>query len=436
MDWTNQDQWNNRSKQERMSEHVEMLQLSKKWTTARMVGKSVVKYSHWFSVRDSEGKKVRFPKPCHGAFIADDGKVQINAKKCPYCSICETEPTAEVFVNVIARAEQKNEPRRKGKPTRYERKKQKLAEGVAFYKESKDTEMWTPMRGLRVTTSLGRKISELASLNTRKIDGVKQSFGPDHPKYGFNLLIRYDENAASPNDMYSAQKGELTKLTPEELEYLRWHFPMEIAESRAEAIKEANNLKPRMIDAKGKPVFPELANEASGKKKKKGDHGKYRDQFDDDDDAEDDDDDRRSSKKSKSKKGRDEDEDDDDDFDDGIDEDGEEDDDDDDDDRSSKKSKKSKSQKSRDDDDDDDDRRSSKKSKKSSKKRRDDDDDDADEEEDDDDYDDDEDEGDDDDDDDDDDRRSSKKSKKSKSKKSSKRRSRDDEDDDDDEIPF
>lgn len=429
MDWTNSSQWNNRGDRQKISDSVEMLPLANSWTTVRMVGKAVTIALHWLNTKPGkpkEGQKPKtkpnsFPKPCHGTFIADDGSTQIDATKCPYCKELEHYPRLEAFQNVISRKLQEDEPRKKGKPTRYERKKRKLLAGVAFYKEDKESEAWTPVRMVRVTSSLGKKISEIASLNTRKgADGVKKAYGPDHSKYGFDLMLKYDENAASPNDMYSAQKGERTSLSEEELEYLRWSISTEIKETLAEAQKEAKRIKPYLCDRQGNLTFPELAEE--GKKKgKKDSHGKYRDQFDededdeDDEDEDDDDDDRRSkkskSKKSKKSKGKskrrdddenDESDDDDDQFDEGTDDDD-------------------------DDDDDEDDRRSRKSSKKSKSKKRSRDEDDEDESD-----------EDDEDEDDDDDRRSRiRKAKlakaKAKLKSKGKKRRRDD---DDDEIPF
>lgn len=450
MDWTNSQQWDRRGNDgPKMGDLVEMLNLTDgKWHTVRLIGKTITLATHWINTFNAEGNKPKsFPKPCHGAYIADDGSTQIDASKCPYCSILENQPQLTAFVNCIDRHAQENPPRRTGKPTRFERKKQKLNMGVAFYKEDKDTEVFTPVRVARITTSLGKKISEIAGLNTRKTPEGKKAFGPDHAKYGFDLLIKYNKDAPSPNDMYSAQKGENTKLSQEELELLRWNVPTEVSESHADAVKEAKRVKPRVTDKKNNLLFPELAEEEEGKKKKskKDKHGKYRDQFDeDDDDIEDDDEDeddddapkrskksKKSSKSARSSKWDDADDDDEDDDDDDI----EDDEDDDEDERTRKKSKSSKKaskksakKSSRDDDEDEDededdeDERPSRKAKSKSSRRSsrdDDDDDDAD---------------DDDDEDDDEDDRPRRKSKSSKgSSKSKKRSSRYDDDDD---IPF
>jgi len=452
-----------------------MLELKNKWKTTRFVGRTVVKAVHWLNTipKPKKGEKpsrkpASFPKPCLGAYIADDGSTQIDAKKCPYCSVLEDNPRLEAFVNAIDRDVQENPPKRMGKPTRYEKKKQKLSGGVAFYKEDKDTELWTPVRLVRVTPSLARKISEIAGLNTRKTSEGKKAFGPEHPKFGFDLLLKFDKDAKAAGDMYSAQKAEKSKLSEEEASFARWAVPEEKGESEQEAEKEAKRIKPYLCDREMELKFPD----ENRKAKKGGDsdkHKKYRDQFDEDDEDEDDDeddrksskkkrnrfedddDDDRPSKKSKSKKrSRDDDEDEDeDDFDEDTDD--EDEDDDDDDRRSSKKSKSKKSSKkrSRDDDDEEDDededeedddedeeddrrsKKSSKKSKSSKKRSRDDDEDDDDLDDEDDDEDEDE------DDDDESDRRKSKKSKSKKSSKKSsksksKKRSRDDDDDLDD----
>lgn len=397
MDWTDTSQWERKGGGPRMSEKVEVAKLGDKWTTHRLIGKPIVIASHWINIYnpDSKKKPKGFPKPCHGAYVADDGSMQIDASKCAYCTILENTPNITAYSNAINRSKAENPPRKMGKPTRYEKKLRKLHGTAAYYKEDLNTDMWTPVEIIRITTSLGKKISEIASLNTRKTEEGKKAFGPEHPKFGFDLMLKYNEKAASPGEMYSAQKGENSKLTREEMEYLRWNVPTEVTENPKDAEKEAKRVKSKVTDRTNVLMFPELAEQE--KKKSKGDkHGKYRDQFDEDDDDEDEDDededededDKRSSKKSKksskkaSKKSRRDDDDDDDEDEDSFsddDEDEDEDDDDSDDDDEDE-----------DDEDEEEDRKKrlrakkkaallaakkSKKSKKGKKRRRDDDDD-------------------------------------------------------------
>jgi hypothetical protein len=340
MDWTDTSQWERKGGGPRMSEKVEMAKLGDKWQTFRLIGKPIIIASHWINIYnpDSKKKPKGFPKPCHGAYFADDGSMQIDASKCAYCTILENTPNVTAYSNAINRSKQENQPKRSGKPTRYEKKLRKLHGTVAFYKEDLNTDAWTPVEVIRITTSLGKKISEIASLNTRKTEEGKKAFGPEHPKFGFDLMLKYNEKAASPGEMYSAQKGENTKLEREEVELLRWNVPTEVTENPKDAEKEAKRVKAKVTDRTNVLLFPELAEQE--KKKSKGDkHGKYRDQFDEDDEDEDDDEDdddrkssKKSSKKSSSKKtkkrSRDDDDDDEDSFDDDEDDDSDEDEDD------------------------------------------------------------------------------------------------------------
>lgn len=403
-DWGNSSNWNS-AKELRISDLVDMLDLSDgEWHTCRMIGGSVVHKVHWITIKTKTGKVTRIPKKCLGF---DPNKPEGHSGvECPYCSELSHNPSTEVYVNVIERDIQADAPRKPKPPTKYEMKRREWNGGEWLMKETRGSGGWTAARVLRATSSLGTKIGELTSLNSRKIKGKKKKFSPDHPKFGFDIILKYDKDCKTPANAYSVQKGDNTALEEEDLDMLLWNIPPHEAEKPEVAKKEAAKLLKVACDNTGNLLFAE-----SGGDKKKKKKNEYADSFDDDDDYEDDD---RPAKKSKSKKRRDDDD---------------EDEDDDDDDRPAKKSKSSKKS-SWDDDDEDDDEEDERPKKKSSKsKRRDDDDDDEDERPakkskksswD-----------DDDDDDDDEEERPVKKSK-SKSKTSSKSKRRRDDDDDDD----
>lgn len=319
MDWTDTKQWKTgNNDQPRMSDQAELLDLSDgKYHTVRFVGKPSIIAQHWLNTLAKEGGKSKkavnnFPKMCHGLVINKDGKAEIEAEKCAYCTVLEHTPTIEVWINVIDRKIQENEPKKKAKHTRAEREKKKLNGMTAFFMEDIDSESWTPMRAMRITPSVGRKISEIASLNTRKVDGVRKAFNPDHSKYGFDLMIKYDSKANSASEMYSIQKGENTALEENEIAYLRWDLSLENTEKPADAAAEAKRTKKFLCNRAGEPTFPDLLAEG-GAKKKKADHSRYEDNFDEDDDTDDDEEPRKKKKKPAPSKSRRRDDDDDDD---------------------------------------------------------------------------------------------------------------------------
>ena len=426
MDWTT-DKITNNDKGPKLSDLVDMLDLPSgaEFKAIRMIGPSRRVAKHYLPVFKQDGtpvmkngQQVRIPKVC----LAYDDKTDEYSGKCPYCKIDPDTPKKEVHTNVIDREEQEAEPSKKKPRSDKEKKSRPMGpKGEKFFiKDGKSSKAWTPCRFQVIKSSVGGKISDYTSLNKKKLkDGSVKVFGPDHPKFGFDLQIKFDKNK-SGSEMYSVVKDDRTALTEEELDYLLWDIYTEQPEEYDVAKKEAASFAKRM--------------EAGAK------NGKNKD---DDDEDEDDGDRPKKSKSKKSSKSEDEDWDDDEDF--------ESDDEDDDEPKSKKKVKSSKSsksskKKSRDDDDDwednddDDDeneedeeederpKKSSKSSKKSSSKKKSKKDEDEDE---DDDW-----ESDDDDsDDDDDDEEEERPKKKSKvNKKSSKsKRSRDDDDEEEDE---
>lgn len=301
--WGDDKQWNNNNREPRMNEVVDMLDLSDgQWHTFRMVGPSVIHKVHWITIKSPKtGKITRIPKKCLGF---DQSKPNHESGvTCPYCSTLSHNPTMEVYINGIERDIQSNMPRRQKERTKYETKDREWIDGfTGKFKESKTSGAWTPMRVLRSTSSLGSKIGELASLNTRMIKGKKKQFNPDHPKFGFDVLIKYNESSKTPANAYSAQKGDVAALEEEELDFLLWKIPSHEAESLEVAKKEAEKLLKLACDKDGKPLFD--AGREEGKKKKK--KNEYEDDFDADEDYEDDD-------KPKKKKKRPADDDDDDD---------------------------------------------------------------------------------------------------------------------------
>lgn len=341
---------------------------------------------HWCKIVAGKSKKeVSIPRFCVDFNPLNENEPHDNG--CPYCKHVgkdrDTSPVTNEFfylTNAIIREIQEEEPSKKADHTKGEKK--------TGFKDIR-TKSWTPVRVLRLTSSMVGRMQELGEQNTKtdKDTGKKKAYDVSHPKFGIDLNIKYKPKA-SGSDKYSIDAvGKKTPLTDEEKKYLVW------------------NLTEELLDLCGR-MSPEQAKEDFKRMELVG--GEEIEDSDDDDD----DDDIPVGKKSKKKKGKNA-------FDD-------------EDDSPKKKKKKSKSDDDEDDEyeDDEDEAPKSKKSKKSdkgskkkksdkkSKKSKSDDEDDEDDE---------------------DEAPKKKKSKdkssKGKSDKKSKKKSDDDDDEDDDEAP-
>ena len=465
----------------RLEDLVDVLKLPNgKWVQVRILPNDIIAMkTHWINILAGKTKReVKIPKLC----VSFDPMTEETKKgvKCPYCTV-ETQTSVAYLVNVIVRSLQEDAPRRI-KLTAEEKK--------SGFKD-KDSESWTPVRVMRITSTLMSKILGLKDLNKRTIKGTKKAFDVSDAKYGIDINIRYDEKAKG-GDKYQinlATNEEARKaLSEEELAYLVYELSPELMtqmglETPALAKKQLDSMQiVGTQEFEGGEDGDDDDDDDLGSKKKKApakkvapakkgkDFHEDDDDEDDDDDLDDDDEDDEPPKKGKkappAKKGpakkrssRDDDDEDDDEDDDDEDEEDDEDEDDEDEPpaRSKKKAPPSKKRSSRDDDDDDEDdededdddededdeddeppAKSKKKAPPAKKRSSRDDDDDEDDDEDD--------EDEDDDDDDEDDapppkKSSSKKAPPAKKKappaKSKKRSSRDEDDDEDeDDIPF
>lgn len=351
--WSNEKTFNQNSRnREKLSDSVAVVEYpTKGYGEYRFVGQPKGTAFHWISThsKPKEGEKKggkqkisNFPKVCLGF---DPETNEVDSSKCPYCEFGN--PRIELRQNVIDRKLQENEPRKPAPLTKKERKLVEWNGGMHRLKDGKDGGGWTPVRVLSVIPAIGNGLVEITGLNKHTVKGEKKIFGPDHKRYGFDVMVKNDKDAA-PAKQYIVQKGEIKPLTEEEEGYAIWPLPDHTPEDEATAKKEAKRMKPFICNREGELLFPEAAKgEKSGKK------NKYKDEFDEDedmedsdDDSDDDDDDDDSSskkKKSKSKKSSKNWDDDDDDDDDGEAPFDTDDDDDDEDDRPAKKKKSSKS---------------------------------------------------------------------------------------------
>ena len=230
----------------------------------RPVGPFYAVGEHWLKTKDKDGNvpKNGFMKMCLNVDPVSGEMRDAEKFPCPYCDVLGDQPRIALYQNAIDRRQQKKKPAQAQKPTPKELKLRKVWDGKteARFMSGKDSETWTPVVGVRLTSSTADKIAmHLLPQNVRTLkSGEQKAFGPDHPRFGFDLLIKFDKDAKNPGDKYYVQMQGKTKLSEVEGSYLWWDFTKMKPEPYAAAIKEAEGIKKRYVSK---------ADEEGGKKK-------------------------------------------------------------------------------------------------------------------------------------------------------------------------
>ena len=253
--WGNKSNFSQNSKRENLADSVDIVKYpdSDEYGAYRFVGEPVLAAYHWFStVRTPKGSKKpkisHFSKACVGF---DPATGEIDASKCAYCGL-DNAPRVEARQNVLDRELQQNEPRNAKPLSPTEKKFREWNGGKHRIKDGVKKGGYTCARVLKVTPAIGNPVAEITSLNKHKNKktGEKEAYGPNHPRYGFDVMIRFDKNEA-PAKMYSVQKGEVTPLTDEEKEIALWDIPVHKCEDAATAKKEAEKMKKFLCNREG-----------------------------------------------------------------------------------------------------------------------------------------------------------------------------------------
>lgn len=209
----------------RLEEVVELFKFpDKKWVQLRFLDKVDPLHvkQHWIKILGGKDKReIKIPRYCLSHNPADPDTPRDIV--CPYCDISSGKDgamsTNEFFlVNAIVREIQEEEPARKPKPTAEETK--------TGFKDIR-SKTWTPVRVVRLTSSLVSRIQEISENNkhkNKKLNEVRQYDATD-PRYGFDVSIKYKSDGAG-TDKYSCDKveGGATPLTAEEQDYLVWRL--------------------------------------------------------------------------------------------------------------------------------------------------------------------------------------------------------------------
>ena len=147
--------------------------------------------------------------------------------RCPYSELATGEKDSPVRVsdfwlmNAIDRDKQEEgPPRRAGKPTKEER--------TSGFKDIR-SDSWTPVRVVRVTSTMVARMQELSEDNIKREKGSKKQYDATHPEHGFDVRIKYKKDAPG-TDKYSIDKvdGGGVPLTAEEKKYLVWDLREEL----------------------------------------------------------------------------------------------------------------------------------------------------------------------------------------------------------------
>lgn len=214
-----------REKAPRVEELVDLMELGDRYVTVRIASPLFAYGIHWVKTKRKDGSLTSFPVAC-SAFDSDTGQ-RDSTKKCPWCDHMSEHPepkdmnarkgfigvsfAVDYYVNVISRALQKKitEPET---PTKEEQK-------TGF--KSKESDTPTIFRVLRLTAGVIRAIKGLKDLNVREVDGESQAYAVSHPKYGADISLKYDKDAAGAAK-YPVQMGAPSIIKKAEKAFLPW----------------------------------------------------------------------------------------------------------------------------------------------------------------------------------------------------------------------
>lgn len=252
---------NSSAKIPRVDELVDLFTPTKKFQLIRFVGDVFSDMTYWIEIDTANGI-TRVPKK--SLSYDPDTDTMDSSKEDPYLDLPNTiQQQKYYYVNAIIRDLQDDEPRKKGEKTKQEKK--------TGFKE-KGSAAWTPIRVVRLTPGVVTRLQALREINQHRVKGKKQSFDLTDPQYGCDIYISFDKDSKSVSDKYKLNKGETTKITKEEAEYLQYDLSkIQCCETLEVAIKEAENLRnkcPDIEDEDEDDITPKKKKSSKGKDKK------------------------------------------------------------------------------------------------------------------------------------------------------------------------
>lgn len=210
-----------------VKELVSLMEFTDKFTTLRLVGKLYAYGTHWVNTKRRDGSRTSFPTSCL-AFDQETGQ-RDSTKECPWCEHERKHPqpkdaaerskyfgssfATDYYINAMSRPLQKRIGTTVDAPTK--------AEAKSGFK-IKDSDTQTPFVVVRLTPSLVRSIKGLKELNVHEDEnGDSTAYAITHPKFGRDIAIKYDKDAAGAAK-YPTQLGGDAPLKAVEKKFLQW----------------------------------------------------------------------------------------------------------------------------------------------------------------------------------------------------------------------
>lgn len=204
-------------------DHLSLMDLSDgEWHTVRVLPgvKSIAR--HWITLKKKSkaGKYPTIPKPVHNWDV--NSNTFDSSKKDPYSANKEKFHSREheestgmnitYYIQVIDREAQEDEPKKKGKKSKKEKK--------TGFRDSPRTAAWSPVRTIPGPKTLITLLQDTAKRNVRKTKKGKQVYDLADLKYGRDVDIMFDNKKDGANKWSVQLSDNGDPLSDEEKEYL------------------------------------------------------------------------------------------------------------------------------------------------------------------------------------------------------------------------
>jgi len=245
-----------RERKPRLTDEVEVFDFTQnpnEWIAVRYLGPYNSYAQGWLTIKLKNPQKGRKTVPIPKVCLDYNPKTQTFDKEiCPYRKAGIYMPQRYI-ANMIVRDLQDDKPRRAKPPTRKEREPRRLLDDkTRWHIKDKNSRSWTPVRVHEMPATVAAKLAALSELNTVRRNGKKRAYDITDLDYGMDVNIRYNPDAAG-TAKWEVQRGERTKLSREEREYLIWDLEnlKSIApEKRREAEAEWERIEPVWVPDK------------------------------------------------------------------------------------------------------------------------------------------------------------------------------------------
>lgn len=234
-----------RDRKPQLREETDLMEFpANKWVQVRYLGPYNSYVQGWLRIKNTKpgGQKYfKFPKI---SLDYDPKSEEFTRDICPYRK-AGIYMSQRYLANLISRELQEDKPRRDREPVRSERNSRKML-GENWKIKEQGSRTWTPVRVHDMPAGVAQKLQNLSELNTRRKNGKNIAYDITDPRYGMDVMIRYNPKAAGAAK-WDVQRAEPTRLTRDEMNYLVYNIEnlksLE-AEDRKTAREEWKRLEP------------------------------------------------------------------------------------------------------------------------------------------------------------------------------------------------